>query len=141
MALIHLIYDNYNYIFNFFFQVGLFRKPGVRSRIQKLREVLDSGETVDYGSYGAYDVADVVKTFFRDLPEVLLTNKISEILLTIFQCKNFLGYFLSFQFFWTFSKFLIFFLHFLSFYLFFFFLTFSKFLFLLLIFEVFFFFF
>ena len=108
--------------------MGLFRKPGVRSRIQKLREVLDSGETVDYGSYGAYDVADVVKTFFRDLPEVLLTNKISEILLTIFQCKNFFFYiFEGFFFFFFFDIFkVIFFLHFRSFY--FFFWSFSKFL-------------
>uniref|UniRef100_A0A2P2I3D8 Rho GTPase-activating protein 7-like n=1 Tax=Hirondellea gigas TaxID=1518452 RepID=A0A2P2I3D8_9CRUS len=66
-------------------QVGLFRKPGVRSRIQKLRELLDSGEVVDYNTYGAFDVADVVKTYFRELPEVLLTNKLSEVFLTIFQ--------------------------------------------------------
>ncbi|KAA0196274.1 hypothetical protein HAZT_HAZT000815 [Hyalella azteca] len=65
-------------------QVGLFRKPGVRSRIQKLRELIDQGETVDFTTYGAYDVADMVKTYFRELPEVLLTNKISELFLAIF---------------------------------------------------------
>ncbi|KAF2364109.1 START domain [Trinorchestia longiramus] len=65
-------------------QVGLFRKPGVRSRIQKLRELIDQGEAVDFATYGAFDVADMVKTYFRELPEVLLTNKISEAFLAIF---------------------------------------------------------
>ena len=46
-------------------QVGLFRKPGVRSRIRALRACLDSGEEVDLAGFGAFDVADVIKTYFR----------------------------------------------------------------------------
>ena len=67
--------------------MGLFRKPGVRSRIQKLRELHESNELVDYSQFGACDIADLVKTYFRELPEVLVTNKLSEIFITICQCK------------------------------------------------------
>lgn len=68
-------------------QVGIFRKPGVRSRIQKLRELHENDEDVQYDTFGPCDIADMVKTYFRELPEVLLTNKLSEIFITICQCK------------------------------------------------------
>ncbi|KAI5700323.1 hypothetical protein M8J76_012333 [Diaphorina citri] len=68
-------------------QIGIFRKPGVKTRIQKLREMADE---VDFkldevDSQQAYDVADLVKQYFRELPEVLLTNKSSETFMSIFQ--------------------------------------------------------
>lgn len=66
-------------------QVGIFRKPGVRSRIQKLREFHEVGEEIQYSSFGVCDIADMVKTYFRELPEVLLTNKLSEMFIAIFQ--------------------------------------------------------
>lgn len=67
--------------------MGIFRKPGVRSRIQKLRELHENDEDVQYDTFGPCDIADMVKTYFRELPEVLLTNKLSEIFITICQCK------------------------------------------------------
>ncbi|KAJ8891728.1 hypothetical protein PR048_004263 [Dryococelus australis] len=69
-------------------QVGLFRKSGVRSRIQKLKVVAESqgdDEDVSYEGQQAYDVADMVKQYFRELPEALLTNKLSETFIAIFQ--------------------------------------------------------
>ncbi|KAK8404915.1 hypothetical protein O3P69_001488 [Scylla paramamosain] len=66
-------------------QVGIFRKPGVRSRIQKLRELHEEREDVIYSSFSTCDIADMVKTYFRELPEVLLTNKLSEMFIAIFQ--------------------------------------------------------
>lgn len=70
------------------FQVGLFRKSGVKSRIHALRQMNESfPEHVSYEDQSAYDVADMVKQFFRDLPEPLLTNKLSETFLHIYQCK------------------------------------------------------
>ncbi|XP_050716150.1 rho GTPase-activating protein 7-like isoform X2 [Eriocheir sinensis] len=66
-------------------QVGIFRKPGVRSRIQKLRELHENNEDIVYSSFGTCDIADMVKTYFRELPEVLLTNKLSEMYIAIFQ--------------------------------------------------------
>lgn len=70
-------------------QVGLFRKSGVKSRIQALRQQCElSPDSVSYEDQSAYDVADMVKQFFRDLPEPLLTSKLGETFLHIYQCKS-----------------------------------------------------
>uniref|UniRef100_A0A224XGN9 Putative tumor suppressor protein n=2 Tax=Panstrongylus TaxID=65342 RepID=A0A224XGN9_9HEMI len=67
-------------------QVGLFRKPGVRSRIQKLKSMAESqGDEINYEGQQAFDVADMVKQYFRELPEALLTNKLSDTFIAIFQ--------------------------------------------------------
>ncbi|XP_042323848.1 rho GTPase-activating protein 7 isoform X2 [Sceloporus undulatus] len=67
-------------------QVGLFRKSGVKSRIQALRQMNESSTgKVSYEGQSAYDVADMLKQYFRDLPEPLLTNKLSETFLQIYQ--------------------------------------------------------
>lgn len=69
--------------------MGLFRKSGVKSRIQALRQMNESSpEDVNYEDQSAYDVADMVKQFFRDLPEPLLTSKLGETFLHIYQCKK-----------------------------------------------------
>ena len=69
--------------------VGIFRKSGVRSRIQKLRhEVEHSPEPVNFELLQPYDVADLTKQYFRELPECLLTNKLSETFINIFTCKS-----------------------------------------------------
>lgn len=66
--------------------VGIFRKSGVRSRIQKLRNQNESHlEKITYQDQQAYDVADMIKQYFRELPEALLTNKLSETFISIFQ--------------------------------------------------------
>ncbi|XP_063739652.1 rho GTPase-activating protein 7 isoform X2 [Eleginops maclovinus] len=70
-------------------QLGLFRKSGVKSRIQALRQMNESsgaeGGGVNYEGQSAYDVADMLKQYFRDLPEPLLTSKLSETFLQIYQ--------------------------------------------------------
>ncbi|XP_068134709.1 rho GTPase-activating protein 7 isoform X2 [Hyperolius riggenbachi] len=67
-------------------QVGLFRKSGVKSRILALREISENSvEGSIYEGQSAYDVADMLKQYFRDLPEPLLTNKLSETFLQIYQ--------------------------------------------------------
>ncbi|CAL8363257.1 unnamed protein product [Lota lota] len=67
-------------------QVGLFRKSGVKSRIQALRQQCEaSPDFVSYEDQSAYDVADMIKQFFRDLPEPLLTSKLAETFLHIYQ--------------------------------------------------------
>lgn len=78
---------------NAYDQVGLFRKPGVRSRIQALRNLVEVQEdNVNFNDHQAYDVADMVKQYFRELPEALLTNKLSETFILIFQRKSFFKY-------------------------------------------------
>ncbi|XP_051903964.1 rho GTPase-activating protein 7 isoform X2 [Hippocampus zosterae] len=67
-------------------QVGLFRKSGLKSRIQYLREMLESDpDAVFYDGQSAFDVADLVKQYFRDLPEPIFTFKLCESFLHIYQ--------------------------------------------------------
>lgn len=61
----------------------------MKSRIQALRQMNESAEDyVNYEGQSAYDVADMLKQYFRDLPEPLMTNKLSETFLQIYQCKH-----------------------------------------------------
>ncbi|XP_063776938.1 rho GTPase-activating protein 7 isoform X1 [Pseudophryne corroboree] len=67
-------------------QVGLFRKSGVKSRILALRELSENNaDCLIYEGQSAYDLADMLKQYFRDLPEPLLTSKLSETFLQIYQ--------------------------------------------------------
>lgn len=67
-------------------QVGLFRKSGVKSRIQALREMNELNcNFVNYEGQSAFDVADMVKQYFRDLPEPIFTSKLCESFLHIYQ--------------------------------------------------------
>ena len=69
-------------------QVGLFRKSGVKSRIQALRDMNESSpEGISYEGQSAYDVADMLKQYFRDLPEPLFASKLADTFLQIYQCK------------------------------------------------------
>lgn len=68
-------------------QVGLFRKSGVKSRIANLKQLIETqaGDCLNFSEYQAHDIADVIKQYFRELPEALLTNKLSETFMLIFQ--------------------------------------------------------
>ncbi|XP_062844536.1 stAR-related lipid transfer protein 8 isoform X2 [Trichomycterus rosablanca] len=67
-------------------KVGIFRKSGVKSRIQALRQLNEnSPDHVTYQGQSAYDVADLIKQYFRDLPEPLLTSKLTPTFLHIYQ--------------------------------------------------------
>ena len=45
-------------------------------------------EKIDFEELQAYDVADLVKQYFRELPECLLTTKLSDVFISIFICKS-----------------------------------------------------
>lgn len=67
-------------------QLGLFRKPGVKSRIQLLREMVESDpDGFSYEGQSAFDVADMVKQYFRDLPEPIFTSRLCETFLHVYQ--------------------------------------------------------
>lgn len=91
-ALMHHIYSSLKILFDLLLlisQVGLFRKSGVKSRIQALRQQCEfCPDYVCYEDQSAYDVADMVKQFFRDLPEPVLTSKLGETFLHIYQCTS-----------------------------------------------------
>ncbi|NXN46068.1 RHG07 protein, partial [Rhinoptilus africanus] len=71
---------------HFLDQVGLFRKSGVKSRILSLREMNESSpNNVCYEGQSAFDVADMVKQYFRDLPEPIFTSRLCESFLHIYQ--------------------------------------------------------
>uniref|UniRef100_A0ABM5FLS7 Rho GTPase-activating protein 7-like isoform X1 n=2 Tax=Pogona vitticeps TaxID=103695 RepID=A0ABM5FLS7_9SAUR len=71
---------------HFLDQVGLFRKSGVKSRILYLREMNEnSPNNITYEGQSAFDVADMVKQYFRDLPEPIFTSKLCESFLHIYQ--------------------------------------------------------
>ena len=67
-------------------QVGIFRKSGVKSRIQNLRQMNESSpDNVCYEGQSAYDVADLLKQYFRDLPEPIFTSKLTTTFMQIYQ--------------------------------------------------------
>ncbi|KAM6299552.1 rho GTPase-activating protein 7-like [Aegotheles albertisi] len=71
---------------HFLDQVGLFRKSGVKSRILSLREMNEANpNNVCYEGQSAFDVADMVKQYFRDLPEPIFTSRLCESFLHIYQ--------------------------------------------------------
>jgi deleted in liver cancer protein len=72
-------------------QVGIFRKSGVKSRIAKLKAMIENGNDEKmsvFDAQQAYDVADMVKQYFRELPESLLTNKLSDTFIAIFHRES-----------------------------------------------------
>ncbi|XP_073680410.1 rho GTPase-activating protein 7 [Garra rufa] len=67
-------------------QVGLFRKSGVKSRIQNLRDMVEADpDGMSFENQSAFDVADMVKQYFRDLPEPIFSSKLCESFLHIYQ--------------------------------------------------------
>ena len=60
---------------------GLFRKPGVKSKIDRLRTQIETVndshgestvETIKFDEYQPFVVADVIRQYFRELPECLI---------------------------------------------------------------------
>lgn len=86
------IYNHYafaNTVLDQTLQVGLFRKSGVKSRIQNLREMVEADpDGVSFENQSAFDVADMVKQYFRDLPEPIFSSKLCESFLHIYQCES-----------------------------------------------------
>lgn len=70
-------------------QVGLFRKSGVKSRIQYLRDMIEANpDGFSFQGQSAFDVADMIKQYFRDLPEPVFSSKLCESFLHIYQCRH-----------------------------------------------------
>ncbi|KAH9522887.1 Dynein light chain Tctex-type [Dermatophagoides farinae] len=89
-------YDNY-YIENALIylskcglnSVGIFRKSGVKSRINMLKEKIQKNEiNFDTLCESVYDVADLVKTWLRDLHPHLLTNQLIDMFIVATKSKN-----------------------------------------------------
>ncbi|CAF3420018.1 unnamed protein product [Rotaria socialis] len=64
--------------------VGIFRKPGVSHRIKRLHDLIESDlEYHQFDDFSPYDVSDVLKQYFRLLPECVFTAKLSPLFLHI----------------------------------------------------------
>ena len=50
-------------------------------------EINFSAANANYGDYTAYDIADMIKLYFRELPEPVLTARLSEMLIVIQQSE------------------------------------------------------
>lgn len=75
---------------------GLFRKPGVKSKIDRLRsqiEAIDdlhsdsSLEAIKFDEYQPFVVADVIRQYFRELPECLIPPSITRLLCDLIKCN------------------------------------------------------
>ena len=44
-------------------------------------------ELIDFSDYTNYEVADLLKLYFRELPDSLIPSKLSEALLVSYECK------------------------------------------------------
>jgi len=45
---------------------------------------------VNYSDFTVYEVSDMLKLYFRELPEALLTDKLSEVLISVQEGEPFL---------------------------------------------------
>lgn len=52
---------------------GLYRKSGVSSRVKELKQDIEDGKPIDCELYAVHVLTSVLKSFFREMPEPLLT--------------------------------------------------------------------
>ena len=78
---------------------GLFRKPGVKSKIDRLRAQIETStgstgegsyENIKFDDYQPFVVADVIRQYFRELPECLMPPTMTRLLCDLIKCKLFL---------------------------------------------------
>jgi len=55
---------------------GLFRVPGEKHKLDELKEKFEDGQTPNFSLYTPHDMAGLLKLYFRELPEPLLTYKL-----------------------------------------------------------------
>ncbi|GMS89921.1 hypothetical protein PENTCL1PPCAC_12096, partial [Pristionchus entomophagus] len=72
--------------------VGIFRKNGVKSRITELKEIANTEKEGDVfqdeqalNASQVHDVADLLKQYLRELPEPLMTSRLSKTFAAIFE--------------------------------------------------------
>jgi len=58
--------------------VGIFRKSGVKSRINALKVAIENHNKLDFDKVDIYDIADLVKTWIRELSPHLISQSLIE---------------------------------------------------------------
>ena len=78
---------------------GLFRKPGVKSKIDRLRLQIETSKnqsyaglsstaSIQFDEYQPFVVADVIRQYLRELPECLIPPCITRLLCDLMKCKE-----------------------------------------------------
>jgi len=63
---------------------GLFRRGASKAKIDGLKLLLEANpDFTDFTDFTSYEVADLIKLYFRELPEALLSSKLTETLIMI----------------------------------------------------------
>jgi DNA-binding protein Fis len=57
---------------------GIFRISGTTKRIKSLKDDVDTGKELSFNDVKPHDVTGLLKMFFREMPEPLLTFKLYE---------------------------------------------------------------
>ncbi|CAH8543104.1 unnamed protein product [Heterobilharzia americana] len=66
---------------------GIFRRPGGKLRMLALREEIEQDiNWKKFDDWQPYDIADLLKQFFRELPECLFTSKLATVLVNVYVC-------------------------------------------------------
>ena len=69
---------------------GLFRKPGVKSKIDRLRAEIERSDSsfdiIKFDEYQPFVVADVIRQYFRELPECFIPPSIARLLCDLLKC-------------------------------------------------------
>lgn len=68
----HFISDSCQKILDHADTEGIFRKAGSAQRLKEIRIALENGKSISRSVINVIDLGDVLKSFFRDLPEPLL---------------------------------------------------------------------
>eukprot|EP01133_Synstelium_polycarpum_P009774 gene9774-11413_t len=69
------LHDGFRYIIQHGLEIeGIFRIAGTKERVRALQQQLDRGEAIDFaaGRVDPVDLADLIKIYFRELPDCLL---------------------------------------------------------------------
>ena len=67
---------------------GLFRRGASKAKIDGMKLLTEANPDLsDFSNFTCYEVADFIKLYFRELPEPILTSKLSETLLMIQESK------------------------------------------------------
>ncbi|KAI6660661.1 hypothetical protein LOD99_10341 [Oopsacas minuta] len=65
--------------------VGLFRRSAAKSKLDALKSLCEfNNNKIDFKRVAPYEAASLIKNYFRELPEPLITYELSQILLGIF---------------------------------------------------------
>ena len=69
---------------------GLFRKPGVKSKIDRLRKQIEenASEKIQFEDFQPFVVADLIRQYFRELPDGLIAPILTRLLCELIKGKT-----------------------------------------------------